>query len=268
MASQDYSACPTPTVSRDLLPLFAGDDSTPDVNQFCASFEFWLNCAKDTPNNAAKQIGYLGSQCLRGPARDWWVARNLEKSFADATAGNYADFITELKAAFPVVIDDLLAISQLDAVKWTGSVQSITKSFRAIIAKMAVKSDPDLQHKFLSKIPSDMAQAAKTFRQLRGAPNVKIDHLFAFALQYEVDHPTLEVPIASAINAMSFREQIREELQQLFAMENRPSKSYQRVQLSANDRERCNRERRCYKCKKIGHTNRDCRSQPTSIFPS
>lgn len=68
-------------VARDQLPIFTGDDNTPDVIRFCSTFELRLNSAKDAPTAAAKQIAIIGGQCLQGPALDWWHARVAGKSY-------------------------------------------------------------------------------------------------------------------------------------------------------------------------------------------
>jgi hypothetical protein len=44
------------------------------------------------------------------------------------------------------------------------------------------------------------------------------------------------------------------------------SSQTKRVELSAADRERCMKERRCFNCKKVGHSSRQCRGSYSKNF--
>lgn len=247
-----------------------------------ANVELWLfemnsylNGVK-VPDNQKVQVA---GTYLKDNAALWFKCV-CEEANADEVLLTWEDFKDKLLQRFRPIESNRTARVALSALKQTGSVQYYCNQFQQLITLI-----------------NDMAEADKVFAFQRGLkfniarevdlrePNTLLDAM-NFAIRADARNNLLFK--RSVFNIQNYNNRFQENRTPPMAPmevdninggdldeENSTSVNAayvqrlpqgKRIDINETDRDRCMRERRCFNCKKVGHTNKQCRSTYSKNF--
>ena len=190
----------------------------------------------------------------------------------------YAQFKAAMLAVFVNPADQMAARLELSNLKFEdfANVSAYFAAFHKTCLRLPEVDGPERAYRFAETLPAEI----RAFVLERNPQN--LIEAKSSALIYEGAH--LKSGAArtsqSQLHALEIRD-LKQQLSELHAMASKswtPSKSQDHApqyksnpksytKLSPPDHARCMAENRCFKCRKTGHSARECRSQASSSFP-
>lgn len=241
-----------------------------------------------------KKIAYASS-FLEGGALLWFEHMNNDTAPEDMET-TFDMFKDDLKAAYLNPLDEVAARLELASLKFNPSAAMTVSKFEGtqftpLTLRLSDESQKTLAFTFAMKLPPAMQayvlqQTPDTVAEALSAARI-FESSFGATVTTTTPIVPAQLQAAEAITRADVRAMFAEfaAVQTHGAYSSRgarggyargfparggsgpPYVPRQRQQLSDQDRERCMRERRCFSCKKVGHSARECKSAPADMFP-
>ena len=225
-------------------PHFFGDKRGPTAREWIFQMELYLNMMDNAPRRVPFATTYF-----RGPAATWWFNKFSSATQEEIqTLGDWNTFIAIVKAEYEPVNPIRIARRNLDKIQQKYSVQQYVKEFREITQQIPGITAEELLHRFINGLKPlvqkevDKTEPATLEQAIRLAE--KIDY-------YEMKQ---RMPIDR------FKASRNEPTPMELGTVNTKYLSNRRSQLSDEKKLELQRKGACYKCEKLGHRAKDCRS--------
>jgi hypothetical protein len=294
--------------SKSRLPVFRGDGSPgDDVNTFLLRIELamflqggefrsmteeertsaGLNEDQAKAHLERKKIAFL-AQCLEGAAAQWFTSMLNGVSMTElAPDTTYSVFLQDFKNAFTDGNAEVAARLQLAALNYAAPLSAFIIKFNAIDAHIPDDSEASRVFAFSQKLPPAMSSFVmvsqpKTLQAAITAARI-YEGAYSTASPTPAHVSTSQPSHSSSLSAglasldVNSKDTIIAELLAMQRGDSRgprkqaasfSSQSSTRPRMPDADFKRCMEERRCLKCKKVGHTAKECRGQYSTSFPA
>lgn len=212
-----------------------------------------------------------------------WYKYVYEESIASESPLTWEEFRSKFLARFRPIESGKTARVALASLRQTHSVQQYCSLFQQHVTLTPDMAETDKVFAFQNGLKPNIAREVdiRDPRNLTQAMNFAIladaRNSLLFRNSYASNNSFKTIgsrPIPMEVDNVNFEQpedDLNDELPAVNATyvqrssEGHSSQS-KRVELSAADRERCMKERRCFNCKKVGHSSRQCRGVHSKNF--
>lgn len=230
----------------------------------------YLELARVSEDQRVKMVGsYLKEHAAL------WFKYVYEESMRQGVALTWPSLRAQFLARFRPIDSGKTARVAIASLRQFGSVQQYCNLFQQYITQVSDMAEADKIFAFQRGLKQHIAREVdlrdpKTLIEamhyaIRAEARTTLLNRSNFSASFSSSNASRSVPMEIDNVNMDIDSQGGEEdVMQVHAMSGQAT--LKRVEMSISDRERCVKEKRCFKCKQVGHSVRQCRNPYSSKF--